>query len=189
MAKQRCFFIKIIKGKSKRRRVKNNILKRVWDFGMVWEAEIYSRTSGKDGRPALELLTGDMIDISEWLEFEFCELVLFWNKHSDYTKPMLGRWLGVSHRIGSAICYLILIEKGKVLSWTTVSTLLLKNQEILMFKSGSVIIMALCKMHLEARSLVLVWMDMNPSPMMMMRVLIRLTPTMRDIKDLQIPLR
>ena len=56
--------IKIINGKPKRRRVQRNIPKRVWEFGMVWEAEIYSRTAGKDGRPALERFTGDMIDIS-----------------------------------------------------------------------------------------------------------------------------
>ena len=61
--------IKIIKGKSKRRRVQRNITKRVWDFGMVWEAEIYYRTPGKDGRPDLERLTRDTIDISEWLGF------------------------------------------------------------------------------------------------------------------------
>ena len=67
--------IKIIKGKSKRRRVQRNILKRVWDFVMVYEAEIYSRTAGKDGRPALEQLTGDTIYISEWLEFEFYDPV------------------------------------------------------------------------------------------------------------------
>ena len=36
---------------------------------------------------------------------------------------MLGRWLGVSHRVGSDICYCILIEKGKVLSQTTVQQL------------------------------------------------------------------
>ena len=63
--------IKIIKGKSKRRRVHRNISKRVWEFGMVWEAEIYFCTADKDGRPALEQLTGDMIDISEWMELEF----------------------------------------------------------------------------------------------------------------------
>ena len=40
---------------------------RVWDFEMVWEEEIYSHTAGKDERPALERLTGDKIDISEWL--------------------------------------------------------------------------------------------------------------------------
>ena len=72
-------FINIIKGRFKRRRVQRNIPKRVWDFGMVWEEEIYSRTTGKDRRPSLERLIGDTIDIYEWLEFELYDLVWFWN--------------------------------------------------------------------------------------------------------------
>ena len=67
--------IKIIKGKDKRRIFQRNIPKRVYYFRMVWEAEIYSHTAGKYGRTSLERLTGDMIDISEWLEFEFYYLV------------------------------------------------------------------------------------------------------------------
>ena len=59
--------IKIIKGKAKSRIFQRNIPKRVWDLGTVWEADIYYRTAGKDGCPALERLTGDMIDISECL--------------------------------------------------------------------------------------------------------------------------
>ena len=90
---------------------------------MVWEAEIYSRTAGKDGCAALERLTGDTIDISECLEFQFYDLVWFCNNQSDDTKPMLGRWLGVLNRFGIALCYCILIEKVKVLSWTTVQHL------------------------------------------------------------------
>ena len=58
---------------------------------MVWEEEIYSRTAVKDGRPTLERLTGDMIYISEWMEFEFYGLVWLWNYQYDGTKPMLGR--------------------------------------------------------------------------------------------------
>ena len=61
-----------------------------------------------------------MIDISEWLGFEFYYLVWFWNKQSDDTKPMLGLWIGLSHRVGSALCYCNLSEKGKILSQTTV---------------------------------------------------------------------
>ena len=53
-----------------------------------------------------------------------------------------------------------------------------------MFKSGSVIIMALWKMYLEARTLVIVWIDVTPSLMILKRVLLRMNPMMRDIKDL-----
>ena len=116
-------FIKIIQVKANRRRVQGNIHKRVWGFVMIWEADIYSRTAGKDGHPALERLTGDTIDISECLKFEFYDLVWFLNNHSDDTKPMLVRWLCVSHRVGSALCYWIIIEKGKVLYRTTVQHL------------------------------------------------------------------
>ena len=36
---------------------------------------------------------------------------------------MLGQCLGVSHRVGIALCYWIISEKGKVLSQTTVQHL------------------------------------------------------------------
>ena len=78
----------MMKGKAKRRRFHMNKLKRVWDFGIVWEEDIYFHTAGKDGCPDLEQLTGDTIDISQWTEFEFFDLVCFWNNQSDDTKPM-----------------------------------------------------------------------------------------------------
>ena len=67
MSKQIESIINIIKGKAKRRRFQMNIPNRVWDFGIVWEADIYSRTADKYGRPSLEQLIGDTIDIYEWL--------------------------------------------------------------------------------------------------------------------------
>ena len=36
----------------------------------------------------------------------------------DGFKP--GRWLGVSHRVGSALCYWVLAQNGYILSRTTV---------------------------------------------------------------------
>ena len=68
-------------------------------------------------------LTCDTIDIYEWMEFDFYGLVWFWNNHSDYSKPMLVQWLGVSPRVESTLCYRIISEKGKVLSRTTVQNI------------------------------------------------------------------
>ena len=119
--------IRIIKGNSKRKIDQGNINKMVCDFGMVWEAEIYSHTAGKYGRPSLERLTRVTIYISEWMEFEFYELVLFWNNHSDDTKTMLGQWMDVSHRVVNSLCYWILSEKGNDLSLTTVQHLTAKE--------------------------------------------------------------
>lgn len=112
--------IGIIKGKAKRRRIRRNVPQRVWDFGLVWESEIYSRTASKDGRTPFERITGDTIDISEWLEFEFYDICWYWDNQHDSTEPKIGRWLGVSHRVGSALCYWILTNNGKVIARTTV---------------------------------------------------------------------
>ena len=117
-----------MKGKAKRGRVQRNIPKWVWEFVMVWEVEIYPHTAGKNVCPSLELLTGYMIDISEWLEYEYYELVWFWNNQSHDTNPMLVRWLGVSHRVVSDICYWILSEKGNFYLEPQFRTLLLNSQ-------------------------------------------------------------
>ena len=63
--------IKIIKDKAKSIRIRRRVPKRIWDFVLVWEAEIYSHTAGKDVKTLMERLTGDIIDISELTEFEF----------------------------------------------------------------------------------------------------------------------
>ena len=115
--------INIIKGKSKRKISQINLPKRVWEFSMVWGSGIYYRTTDKYGRPDLELLTFDAIYIYEWLEFELYDLVWFWNNQSHDTKSMLGQWMGLSHMFGSALCYCILSDKMKVLSYTTIKHL------------------------------------------------------------------
>ena len=68
----------------------------------------------------MERITGDTIDISEWIDFEFYDLCWYWNNQHDTKEPNIGRWLGVSHRIGSALCYWVLTMKGQVLARTTV---------------------------------------------------------------------
>ena len=90
------------------------------DYQIVWECQNYTRTchNGKD--IGLERLTGDTIDISEWIDFEFYDLVWYWDDLDDEAKPSIGRWLGVSHHVDSEVCYYILTDKGEVISRTTV---------------------------------------------------------------------
>ena len=112
--------IGVIMKKAKARRVRRRIPNKVWDYQIVWECQIYSRTchNGKD--TGLERLTGDTVDISEWIDFEFYDLVWYWDDREDESKASVGRWLGVSHHIGSALCYYVLTDKGEVISRTTV---------------------------------------------------------------------
>ena len=39
----------------------------MWDYHIVWEAQIYTRTVHKDNHTPLEALIGDTTDISEWI--------------------------------------------------------------------------------------------------------------------------
>ena len=45
---------------------------------------------------------------------------MFWDDRENETGQSIGRWLGPSHHIGSALCYYILTEKATVLSRTSV---------------------------------------------------------------------
>ena len=92
----------------------------MWDFHIVWEAQIYSRTVHRNHNTPLEALTGDTVDISEWTEFEFYDLVLYWDDRDNESRQSIGRWLGPSHQIGSALFYYVLTEKTTVLSRTSV---------------------------------------------------------------------
>ena len=103
------------------KRRKKNMPRRLWDYALVWCAEVFSRTyNHKTGRTGLERLLGDTPDISEYLDFDLYDRVWFWDAPHKEENPKPGRWLGVSHRIGSALCYWVIDAKGQVLACTTV---------------------------------------------------------------------
>jgi hypothetical protein len=115
--------IGILKERWQRRMTRKRVHNRVWDYGLVYESEIMCRLSrGYDGRTGYEKLTGNTPDISEWLDFEFYDLVWYHAdpRETDKASRQLGKWLGISHRVGSDMCYWILTAGGKVLSNTSV---------------------------------------------------------------------
>ena len=64
--------------------VKCDVPRRLWDYGLKYEAEILSRIPrGQHSRPGLEILTGNSVDISEWIDFLFYDLVWY----HDQPKP------------------------------------------------------------------------------------------------------
>ena len=71
----------------------------------------------------MEHVTVETPYISEYCDFDFYDLVWYHPglhfKYNDENKT-LGRWLDVSHRIGSAMCYLILTKSGTVIEETNV---------------------------------------------------------------------
>jgi hypothetical protein len=104
---------------------KKRVLSRLWDYSLVYEGELLSMIShGKDGRSGHEEVTGNTPVISEWLDFEFYDLVWWWDRPNklnvtDETKR-LARWLAVSHCVGSDLCYWLVTDSGQVVSKTLV---------------------------------------------------------------------
>jgi hypothetical protein len=54
------------------------------------------------------------------LDYDFYDWVHYWDEPSGPMNPLIGRWLGVSHRIGNNLCYFVLKENSQVIPKTTV---------------------------------------------------------------------
>ena len=96
---------------------------KLWNYGFIWVSETNSMTitsaGGIEKFIPLTQVTGDTVDISEYLDFGFYDRV--WYKENAGLGPERpGRWLGISHRTGRLMCYHVLTQKGTVLSRTTV---------------------------------------------------------------------
>jgi Reverse transcriptase (RNA-dependent DNA polymerase) len=100
-----------------------SVPRRLWDYGFRWVCEITSRTANTvfaaEGRTPIEMITGETPDISEWVDFGFYDPV-WYRDNAGLAEIKLGRWLGVSHRVGPAMSYWILTHGGHIVSRTTV---------------------------------------------------------------------
>ena len=75
-----------------------------------------------EGRTALEILTGETPDITEYLDFGLYDWVLY-KQNAGLGEPCLGRWLGILHRVGPLMSYWILPKSGIPMSCVTVQPL------------------------------------------------------------------
>ena len=106
---------------------KKKIPKRLWDYGIVWICETgnisVSSSRYAKGRTSIECITGETPDISEYTDFSFYDWILY-RDNAGLGEPKLGRWLGVSHKIGELMSYYILpISCQVVISCVTVQRL------------------------------------------------------------------
>ena len=118
--------IREIKRKWYRMQAKKNIPDRLWDFGIEYICETSCLTINSSryskGRVPLEIITGETPDISEYLDFGFYGWITY-KTNAGLGIPELGRWLGVSHRVGKLMSYWILTEHGTIVSCSTVQRL------------------------------------------------------------------
>ena len=94
-----------------------------WDFAWKYTIELRQKLSRKASgdRPPAEVITGESQDISEYTEFDFYQWILYRDKAGYPNEPVkVGRWLGVSHQVGSPLTFWILKGNGQVISRSTV---------------------------------------------------------------------
>ncbi len=115
------------------------VLKRLWDYGLVWVLEITNRMAkGPEARTPLEALTGNTPDILEWLDFDFYDWCWYWQgpmHELTEDKAEIGRVLGVAHQVGSDLCYWILMSTGKVIARMTVQQVVTNDYQLLTVKT------------------------------------------------------
>ena len=78
-----------------------------------------TQAGGLAGCTPIESVTGETVDISEYLDFVFYERV-WYHENVGLGERLHDIWLGVSHRIGRLMSYYILTQKGSVISRNTV---------------------------------------------------------------------
>jgi hypothetical protein len=119
--------------------IRKRVPVRLWDYGVRWTCEIMQRTSteagGLRGTCPLEEVTGETIDISEYLDFGFYDHVSY-KGNAGLGMTEIGRWLGISHRVGSLMSYWILTKKGTVISRTTVQNITALEKQTDEFKQA-----------------------------------------------------
>jgi hypothetical protein len=99
----------------------------LWDYCTCYAAEILCLTAqplySLHGQTSYELVTGNTPDISEYVEFTWFQPVWYYEANAfPEDKRLIGRWIGVAHRVGQAMCYWILPESGIPIARTTIQS-------------------------------------------------------------------
>ena len=104
----------------------NKFPKAFWDFGWSYTLELqqFLAREASNDRPPKELVISTQVDISEYMDFEFYGFIKYVDE-VDYPHQQrnLGRWLGISHKVGSPMTYWVLKQNGQVIPQSTVQPL------------------------------------------------------------------
>ena len=100
-----------------------HVPRRLWDYGLKWVSEVDVRASSDaadlKGWTPLERITGDTVDISEYLYFGFYDWC-WYDENAGLGPTKLGRWLGVAHKVGGLMSYWVLTVNSTMIARTRV---------------------------------------------------------------------
>jgi len=100
--------------------------KRLWDYCTVYQCELRNLIAhphySLNNRTPYEMVTGRTPDISEYLDYGWYDTLWYYDQEANFPneRRKLGKWLGVAHRVGQALCYYILNENAQVIVRSTV---------------------------------------------------------------------
>ena len=124
--------IHIIKTRWYRIMMKRNVPLHFWDYRLVWIFETcnisVSSLRYANGCTPLEIITGETPDVSEYTDFGFYDWVTYQEK-AGLGELSLGRWLGVSHKVGNLMSYWICTPSCVVISCVMVQRLTYAEQK------------------------------------------------------------
>ena len=67
----------------------------------------------------LQAITGETVDIVEYLDFGFYDQV-WYHKNAGLGEPLPGCWLVISTHVEGKMCFYVLTQSGRVISHSTV---------------------------------------------------------------------
>jgi len=100
----------------------------LWDYACMYVARIrnmmVNQHPAAQGRTPHEIVTGETPDISEYSCFQWYQPIWYLDNASfPESRKCMGHWLGVSHRVGQAMCFWIPTENGTVISRSSVQAI------------------------------------------------------------------
>jgi len=103
--------------------------KRLWDYCTMYHCELRNITAHPifklQGQTPCEWLAGRTPDISEYIDISWYETIWYLDHDTDFPndKRKLGKWLGIAHNVGQALCYYILPASGHPIICLTIQSL------------------------------------------------------------------
>jgi hypothetical protein len=108
--------IQELKQKWRNKMGSRNVPQQIWCFGLEHQARLmHFIPRGHNKRSGYEMITGKTPAISEYLDFNFYDLVWYWRQPSPSLSEHdreLARWMGVAHRVGLDMCYWLMPVSG-----------------------------------------------------------------------------